>query len=81
MKKLLITLLAGLLVFDVAGCGQAGTVATDGSTFMSRVIVALGEAWEAETGVVLTTYNATGSGAGIQAVQQGRCDIGLSSRT
>ena len=26
------------------------------------------------------TYNPTGSGSGIQAVQEGRCDIGLSSR-
>ena len=26
------------------------------------------------------TYNPTGSGSGIQAVKEGRCDIGLSSR-
>ena len=26
------------------------------------------------------TYNPTGSGSGITAVQEGRCDIGLSSR-
>ncbi|MBQ8846003.1 MAG: phosphate ABC transporter substrate-binding protein, partial [Lachnospiraceae bacterium] len=31
------------------------------------------------TGITVT-YNATGSGAGIQAVPEGRCDIGLSSR-
>lgn len=29
---------------------------------------------------VKVTYNPTGSGAGIQAVSEGRCDIGLSSR-
>ena len=29
---------------------------------------------------VTFTYNPTGSGSGIQAVQEGRCDIGLSSR-
>ena len=34
---------------------------------------------EAEPGVTFT-YNPTGSGSGIQAVQEGRCDIGLSSR-
>lgn len=29
---------------------------------------------------VKVTYNPTGSGSGIKAVQEGRCDIGLSSR-
>ena len=29
---------------------------------------------------VTFTYNPTGSGSGIKAVQEGRCDIGLSSR-
>lgn len=47
---------------------------------MNKVIGALGEAFEKDTGVSVT-YNATGSGAGIQAVQEGRCDIGLSSRS
>ena len=58
----------------------SGTVSTDGSTSMEKVIGALGEAFmEAEPGVTFT-YNPTGSSAGIQAVQEGRCDIGLSSR-
>ncbi len=57
-----------------------GTVSTDGSTSMEKVIGALGEAFmEANSGVTFT-YNPTGSGSGIQAVQEGRCDIGLSSR-
>ena len=57
-----------------------GTVSTDGSTSMEKVIGALGEAFmEANSGVTFT-YNPTGSGTGIQAVQEGRCDIGLSSR-
>ena len=57
-----------------------GTVSTDGSTSMEKVIGALGEAFmEANSGVTFT-YNATGSSAGIQAAQEGRCDIGLSSR-
>ena len=55
-------------------------VATDGSTSMSKVIGALSEAFENDTGIAVT-YNATGSGAGIQAVLEGRCDIGLSSRS
>ena len=55
-----------------------GTVATDGSTSMEKVIGALGEAFmEANSGVNFT-YNPTGSG--ITAVSEGRCDIGLSSR-
>lgn len=58
----------------------SGAVSTDGSTSMEKVIGALGEAFmEAEPGVTFT-YNPTGSSAGIQAVQEGRCDIGLSSR-
>ena len=57
-----------------------GTVATDGSTSMEKVIGALGEAFENHHDGVTFTYNPTGSGSGIQAVQEGRCDIGLSSR-
>lgn len=57
-----------------------GTVATDGSTSMEKVIGALGEAFENQNNSVTFTYNPTGSGSGIQAVQEGRCDIGLSSR-
>lgn len=56
-----------------------GSVATDGSTSMEKVIGALGEAFQNETGIGFT-YNPTGSGSGIKAVQEGRCDIGLSSR-
>ncbi len=73
-----------LLTAALAGCGKDAaskqTVATDGSTSMSKVIGALGETFESENGITVT-YNATGSGAGIQAVEEGRCDIGLSSRS
>ena len=63
-----------------APAALAGTVATDGSTSMEKVIGALGEAFmEANSGVNFT-YNPTGSGSGITAVSEGRCDIGLSSR-
>ena len=58
----------------------SGTVATDGSTSMEKVIGALSEAFMEANGNVTVTYNPTGSGTGIQAVQEGRCDIGLSSR-
>ena len=59
----------------------SGTVSTDGSTSMEKVIGALGEAFMEANSDVTFTYNPTGSGSGIQAVQEGRCDIGLSSRS
>ena len=57
-----------------------GTVSTDGSTSMEKVIGALGESFMAANEGVEFPYNPTGSGAGITAAQEGRCDIGLSSR-
>ncbi len=81
MKKIISLLtVAMLIVFALTGCGgNKETVSTDGSTSMNSVIGALGEAFETDSGITVT-YNATGSGAGIKAVQEGRCDIGLSSR-
>ncbi len=38
-----------------------------------------GEAFTEKEGINVT-YNPTGSGSGIKAVHEGRCDIGLSSR-
>ena len=58
----------------------SGTVSTDGSTSMEKVIYSLGESFMAMNKDVKFTYNPTGSGSGIQAVSEGRCDIGLSSR-
>lgn len=81
MKKIISLLtVAILLICTLTGCGgNKESVATDGSTSMNKVISALGEDFQSDTGITVT-YNATGSGAGIQAVQEGRCDIGLSSR-
>ena len=83
MKKFISVLLVCVMVIGLlAGCGskESGSVSTDGSTSMEKVIGALGEAFmEANSGVTFT-YNPTGSGTGIQAVSEGRCDIGLSSR-
>ena len=58
----------------------SGAVATDGSTSMESVIGILGESFMQLHPDVTFTYNPTGSGSGITAVQEGRCDIGLSSR-
>ncbi len=90
MKKLIMTatiftLMAGVLT----GCDKSTaneqtkssqTVATDGSTSMEKVIGFLSEAYMEEHGNIKVTYNPTGSSSGIQAVAEGRCDIGLASR-
>ena len=81
-KMLACMMVATTLVMAATGCSQkeAGTVSTDGSTSMEKVIGALGESFEGQNSDVTFTYNPTGSGSGIQAVKEGRCDIGLSSR-
>lgn len=72
-----------LVAVAVTGCGKkdGGTVSTDGSTSMEKVIGALGESFEKNNSGMTFTYNPTGSGSGITAVAEGRCDIGLSSRS
>ena len=83
MKKMITMMMVGVLALStLTGCGSSkttGAVSTDGSTSMEKVIGALGEAFQNDTGISFT-YNPTGSGSGIKAVQEGRCDIGLSSR-
>ncbi len=70
-----------MLAASLTGCkSEEKKVATDGSTSMETVIGALGEAFKANNSGVTFTYNPTGSGTGITAVSEGRCDIGLSSR-
>lgn len=59
---------------------EPGTVATDGSTSMEKVIGALGESFQMKYEGMVFTYNPTGSGSGITAAAEGTCDIGLSSR-
>lgn len=96
MKKIMKTVLAAALAAGMlSGCGSTegdtarqtaapsgtqATVSTDGSTSMEKVIGYLSEAYMDENKNVKVTYNPTGSGSGIQAVSEGRCDIGLSSR-
>lgn len=90
MKKIIGMLVIGsLLAGALTGCGNpepsapassTQTVSTDGSTSMEKVIGYLSEAYMSENSDTKITYNPTGSGAGIQAVSEGRCDIGLSSR-
>ena len=81
MKRIVSILLALVLL---VGAGMSvlaeNSVSTDGSTSMQKVIGALGEYFTNENPDVSFTYNPTGSGSGITAVLEGRCDIGLSSR-
>ena len=81
MKKI-ISLVLALALACVMGVSAlaAGTVSTDGSTSMEKVIGALGEYFTENNKGVSFTYNPTGSGSGITAALEGRCDIGLSSR-
>ncbi len=80
MKKIISLAIAAIIMCGaMASCSSSEGVTTDGSTSMEKVIGALGEAFEADNGITVT-YNPTGSSSGIQAVLEGRCDIGLSSR-
>lgn len=84
MKRTISILIALILALGcLAGCSDTangGTVLTDGSTSMEKVIGALGETFYEDTGIEVS-HNPTGSSSGIKAVQEGRCDIGLSSRS
>lgn len=58
----------------------SGSVSTNGSTSMEKVIGILSEQFMAENPGVSVTYDPTGSGTGIEAASNGSADIGLSSR-
>ena len=83
MKKIIAIILAmACAAVLFAGCGAKtdGSVSTHGSPSMEKVIGALGESFMANNEGTTFTYNPTGSGSGIKAVQAGTCDIGLASR-
>ena len=84
MKKILCTVLAAALTLSlsVSACakGLSGTVSTNGSTSMEKVVGILSEQFMEDNDGVTITYDATGSGTGIEAAANGTCDIGLSSR-
>ena len=58
----------------------SGSVSTNGSTSMEKVIGILSEQFMADNSGVSVTYDPTGTGAGIEAASNGSADIGLSSR-
>ena len=63
-----------------AAAALTGSVGTNGSTSMEKVIGGLSEAFMEKNSGVKVTYDPTGSGTGIQAVIDGTTDLGLSSR-
>lgn len=63
-----------------AGKELSGTIAVNGSTSMESLIGILSEQFMADHPGVTVTYDATGSGTGIEAANNGTCDIGLASR-
>ena len=65
---------------DTPAASVSGTVSTDGSTSMEKVIGALSESYMAANKDVTVNYNPTGSGAGITGATDKTLDIGLSSR-
>ena len=95
-KTMCVLAASAVLALSLAGCGGtaeepaqdtqteettiSGTVSTNGSTSMEKVIGALSEQFMADNSGVTVTYDPTGSGTGIEAVSTGSCDIGLSSR-
>ena len=83
MKKvvaIVLVLVLALAMFTGCAKEESGSVSTDGSTSMEKVIGALGEQFMKDNDGITFTYNPTGSGSGITAVSEERCDIGLSSR-
>ena len=87
LKKVTIVGIVAFLLFALIACDPnssgtkaSGTISTNGSTSMEKVIGALSEAYMQDNSGVKITYDATGSGTGIESAKNGSCDLGLSSR-
>lgn len=93
MKKLLTVLLSVLMVLGLSACSNntaqtnkteegalSGSISLSGSTSMEKVCEALAETFMEEYKDITVTVEYTGSGAGIESVTNGMCDIGNSSR-
>jgi len=97
MKRFLSMALCIVMALGIlSGCGQktndtpknddnstalSGSVSTNGSTSMDKVIGALKEQFTADNPGVTVTYDPTGSGAGIEAVKDQEKSAGLQETT
>ena len=87
MKRIVcITLAVLMIAAALTGCGSndstlGGSVSTNGSTSMEKVIGILSEQFMADNKDVTVTYDATGSGTGIEADSNGSWDIRFQSIT
>lgn len=80
MRQLLFSLLLPSFLLLTACTNHGEVISTDGSTSMEKVMGALIESYHVIEPSVTINHSGTGSGAGIEAVLSGICDIGLSSR-
>ena len=65
---------------NTASSELSGSISTNGSTSMEKVIGSLSEAFMSDNSGVTITYDATGSGTGVESAKNGSADIGLASR-
>ncbi len=65
---------------NTASSELSGSISTNGSTSMEKVIGSLSEAFMGDNPNVTITYDATGSGTGVESAKNGSADIGLASR-
>lgn len=87
MKRMKVLMLTLLMTAALTACGSgssgdglSGSVSTNGSTSMEKVVLILGEQFMLDHEDVKISYDPTGSGTGIEAARTGTADIGLSSR-
>ena len=88
MKRIKVLMLTLMMTAALAACGSSGSsgnglsgsVSTNGSTSMEKVVLILGEQFMLDHNDVKISYDPTGSGTGIEAARTGTADIGLSSR-
>ena len=69
LQGVMAAVMAGLMMVSAAGCAgnDGGTIATDGSASMEKVIGLLQEPFEAAYDGDTVTYNPTGPGTGKSA--------------
>lgn len=96
MKRIAVVAMAGMLAGSLAGCSNSsgttgnesqptasalsGTISMAGSTSMEKLCEAMMEGFMEAYPEITVTTEYTGSGAGLESLEQGSVDIGNSSR-